>query len=261
MSCTVRLGLVLMLAVTMFPRALPASTLTILSPDLPSQSEPGGKGRDSEIVATVLEHCGYYAKFRVVPFGRHIRSFSDYDSADAVTTVPADRDVAGYPSKPYIWYQNGASVLQSSRVKPYTLAGLADLRVVAFANAREILGLEDIIGTLDEYQELSNQRLHSSMLYFGRVDVVLSDGLIFSEINTRMARDPQFRARVDMTEPLLFTPLFDPEPFRLVFRDRKVRDAFNQCFSDLEGRGLIRAINVRHVDRHRDVVGHGYLGY
>jgi hypothetical protein len=46
-----------------------------------------------------------------------------------------------------------------------------------------------------------------------------------------------------------------------VFRDRKVRDAFNQCFSDLEGRGLIRAINVRHVDRHRDVVGHGYLGY
>lgn len=261
MSLAIRFRSVLMTLLSLVSLSLGASELTILSPDLPSQSEPGGVGRDSEIVATVLEQCGYQPQFQVLPFGRHLRSFSDLPTVDAVTTVSDDQSLPGYASLAYVWYQNGASMLESSESKPYSVGQLRGLRVVAFANAAEILGIEHLIGTFSEYQELANQRLHSSMLYFRRVDVVLSDGLIFSEINKRLAEDPKFASRFDMREPILFTPLFDPEPYHMVFRDKNVRDNFDRCFRKLEGQGVIRSINVKYVDKYRDVVGYGYLGY
>jgi len=241
--------------------AIQAEELTILSPDLPAQSEPGGAGRDSEIVATVLEHCGYDPHFQVVPFGQHLRIFSDVTEINAVTTVADEHQLSGYPSLPYVWYQNGASMLESSQSKPYSVKQLSGLRVVAFVNAARILGFDNLVDTFAEYQELANRRLHSSMLYFGRVDVVLGDGLIFSEINKRLASNPKFETRFNMGESILYVPLFDPVSYKMMFRDRDVRDDFNRCFQELEARGVIRAINVNHVDQHREVVGFGYLGY
>lgn len=261
MSLAIHLWSVLVTLLTLLPLWLSASELTILSPDLPAQSEPGGAGRDSEIVAAVLKQCGYQTQFQVLPFGRHLRSFSDLSTADAVTTVSDDHNLPGYASLAYVWYQNGASMLESSESKPYSVEQLRGLRVVAFANAAEILGIEHLISTFEEYQEFANQRIPSSMLYFGRIDVVLSDGLTFSEINKRLANDPEFASRYDMKEPILFTPLFDPEPYHMVFRDKSVRDNFDRCFKKLEGQGAIRNINVRYVDEYRDVVGYGYLGY
>ena len=60
---------------------------------------------------------------------------------------------------------------------------------------------------------------------------------------------------------VMFIPIFAPTPYRASFRKKEHRDAFNACFSELEAEGIVRAINVRHIEKYRDTVGYGYLGY
>lgn len=236
-------------------------TLKILAPDLPSSVEPGGAGRDAEIVTAIMRSCGITPDYEVLPFGRHIRNFVDTDRGDAVMTVPRGQSLGGFPSRTYIWYQNGAILLESNPRKPYRIEHLRGMRVVTFAGGNKILNLEGISGSFSEYMEHANQRLHASMLYMGRVDVVLADGLIFAEAVRELKGDPKFAKRIDTDLPVMFVPIFNPSPFTMVFREETYRDRFNDCLRHLEASGELRVINKNYIEKYRQIIGRGYLGY
>lgn len=239
-----------------------AEHLVIYGPDLPSSSEPGGKGRDGETVGTVLQYCGYTTEFRLMPFGRHIRSFTEADVADGVMTVPLNTTVAGASSEAYIWYQNGAASLRSKALDIGSVDDLAGLRLVTFQNGISILELEEYLEQFGSITEVSNQRVHSHLLFLGRVDAILTDGLILAEINRRLENEDKAVLKgAELGEPMDFAPIFQPTPYKMVFRNERHRDDFERCYSQLDQLGHIHEINDRHVGKYRDSIGYRYLGY
>lgn len=79
----------------------------------------------------------------------------------------------------------------------------------------------------------------------GKVDAVIADRHIFGW----HAPPDDVRNMVDATQPLAFHAIFWPNAFRVGFRDRGLRDAFNQALSDLRLSGDCDRIVARHVER------------
>lgn len=240
-----------------------AGQVVVVAPELPPMFHADGTGRDALIIREALGACGHGVRFRIVPMGRH---WNDYGTgaADAVAVVPPGMRLPGWESDVYAHYQNGASVLKSSGLAVGTLADLTGRRVVTFAGGTDILpGLREFADRLADLRERADQMVHSNLLFAGRVDAVLGDGLIFAEYNR------QLRERVKAGQPLpfdpgqavVFTAIFPPTPYTVVFRDERLRDDFNRCLGVLTVTGRIDDIARAAVEPYRDTVGNRYLGY
>ncbi|PWC34594.1 ABC transporter substrate-binding protein [Azospirillum sp. TSO35-2] len=221
-----------------------------------------GTGREASIIGEAFAACGHQVRFKVVPFGRHWADFRDGAPADAVSTVPAGVDLPGERSVPYILYQNGASVLKSSGLRVGSLADLAGKRVITFAGAPDVLpGLRAAIPSFGDFRERADQMVHSNLLFAGRVDAVLADGLIFAEYNRQLMEKGKAGAGLpfDAGQEVVFTAIFPPTPYSMVFRDHGLRAEFDRCFAELKASGRVDAIDRAAVARYAATVGDRYL--
>ncbi|QCG95283.1 amino acid ABC transporter substrate-binding protein [Azospirillum sp. TSA2s] len=259
-----RLALCIGLASAALPAA--ARPVTILAPELPPMMTADGSGREASIIKETLATCGHEAHFKVVPFGRHWNDYRDGVQAggpvDAVTTVPAGMEMPGSRSVPYIHYQNGASVLKSSGLTVRSLADLAGKRVITFSGAPDVLpGLRAAIPSFGDFRERADQMVHSNLLFAGRVDAVLADGLIFAEYNRQLQEKAKSAGGLpfDPAQPVQFTAIFPPTPYSMVFHDESLRADFDRCFAELKAKGRIDAIDREWVARYAATVGDRYL--
>ncbi|WP_247894502.1 substrate-binding periplasmic protein [Azospirillum sp. B510] len=248
-----------------------ARPVTVLAPELPPMMTVNGTGREASIIAETLAVCGHEARFKVVPVGRHWNDFRDSaqgggqagaPEVDAVSTVPANMEMPGARSVPYITYQNGASVLKSSGLVVRSLADLAGKRVITFTGAPDVLpGLREAIPSFGDFRERADQMVHSNLLFAGRVDAVLADGLIFAEYNRQLQEKAKSPGGLpfDPAQPVLFTAIFPPTPYSVVFRDESLRADFDRCFAQLKAKGRIDAIDREWVARYAATVGDRYL--
>ncbi|MFY0618024.1 substrate-binding periplasmic protein [Shimia sp.] len=235
-----------------------ADTLTILAADLPPMVYSDGSGREAEIVTSVMSHCGHDVEYVVQPFTRHWASF-EAGQGDAVMTVPMGMPMAGEQSAPYIAYQNGVSYLSSSGSDFSALTDLAGLSVAAFEGASGILpGLSDATESFGSYREMADQKTQSKLLFGGRVDGILGDGMLFAAYAASL-REAGSSAGVDASQSLEFRAIFDPSNYAMNFRDPAMAAEFNRCFSELEANGAISAINTKWVDKYRDTLADNYL--
>lgn len=244
------------------PTSGSARELTILAPELAPMMTADGKGREASIISESLTRCGHTAAFRVVPMGRHWIDFRDSGIADAVTTVPTVMEMPGARSVPYIQYQNGASVLKKSGLRISSLADLKGMRVITFIGAAEVLpDLRAAIPGFADFRERADQIIHSNLLFAERVDAVLADGLIFAEYNRQLIEKVRAGGSLpfDPRQDVVFTAIFPPTPYTMVFRDPAIRDDFNRCFGELSESGRIARINQDAVSRYVSTVGNQYL--
>lgn len=255
-------SVILAAALPMEPSPAAARPVTVLAPELPPMMTGDGTGREASIIAETLAACGHEARFKVVPFGRHWNDFRDGAQVDAVTTVPAGMEMPGARSAPYILYQNGASVLKSSGLTVKSLADLAGKRVITFAGAPDVLpGLRAAIPSFGDFRERADQMVHSNLLFAGRVDAVLADGLIFAEYNRQLQDKAKAGGGLpfDPAQPVQFTAIFPPTPYSMVFRDESLRGDFDRCLAELKAAGRIDAIDKAAVARYSATVGDQYL--
>lgn len=180
-------------------------------------------------------------------------------------TVPAGLDLPGTATRPYIQYQNGVSVLAERDLQIDSLDDLAGLSVIAFQGAEDILpGLAAAVPTFGAYREVADQIIQSRLLFAGRTDAVIGDGLLFAAYNAELAASgtAQFDAgQFDAGQPVTFAAIFAPTDYALHVRDPALAAAFDSCFAEAEADGTLGEINRRYVDRYRDVLGDQYLGY
>ncbi|SMH44386.1 substrate-binding periplasmic protein [Azospirillum agricola] len=250
------------LAVAGHAPAATARTLTILAPELPPMVAADGTGREVSIIAETLAACGHTAVFKIVPFGRHWIDFRDGAAVDAVSTVPAGMAMPGARSVPYIRYQNGASVLKAGGLKVASLADLAGKRVVTFSGAPDVLpGLREAIPSFADFRERADQLVHSNLLFAGRVDAVLADGLIFAEYNRQLREKAGSGGGLpfDPAQDVVFTAIFPPTPYAMMFRDDALRGEFDRCHGDLVKSGRADAIDRDAIARYSSTVGDQYL--
>lgn len=238
-----------------------ADRLRIFAPDLPSSSEPGGVGRDAEIVKQVLKTCGHDAEFVIQPFGRHIITYRQSSEGDAVMTVPLAAELPGASTAAYIWYQNGA-VYDADRISE--ISGLPDLwglDVVTFKDGIRLLDLGEFESKFGSLVEIANQRIHSHLLFLGRVDVILADGLIVAEINRRVRKSESLMGAVTKEHRFRFAPIFTPAPYKMVFREPALAKSFDECFDMAYANGTIYEINQKYIGSFQNELGYRYLGF
>jgi len=247
-----------------------ARPVTVLAPELPPMMSADGSGREATIITETLAACGHEAHFKVVPFGRHWNDYRDSvqgsaqagGQIDAVSTVPAGMEMPGARSAPYILYQNGASVLKSSGLAVQSLTDLAGKRVITFSGAADVLpGLRAAIPSFGDFRERADQMVHSNLLFAGRVDAVLADGLIFAEYNRQLQEKAKAAGGLpfDPAQPVQFTAIFPPTAYSMVFRDETLRADFDRCLAEMKAKGRLDAIDREWVGRYSATVGDRYL--
>ncbi|GGB51466.1 polar amino acid ABC transporter [Roseibium aquae] len=236
-----------------------ADEIEILAGDLPPMIFADGSGREAELIKGALERCGHTVRFTVQPFTRHWKSY-EAGTGDAVATVPIGMPLPGTATSAYIEYQNGVSYLAGSEASFSSLDDLAGRSVLAFKGASDILpGLGEASAGFSEYREVTDQITQSRMLFGGRVDAIIGDGMLFAEYNRQLGSESNLG--FDPAQPVSFQAVFDPSPYGLVFRDAALAADFERCFGEMKADGSAEAINKAWVEKYRETLGTSYLGY
>ncbi len=193
-----------------------------------------GNGMEHDIVKEALSAKGYSLELKYVPFARVIVDYKKYDGA---VTVNESTGVKGYFSDVVITYQNYAITLKDQNIVIDCLDDLAGKRVVAFQNATKYLGPEykKTMESLSDYIEHDQQVVQVKMLYAGRTDVVVSDINIFKYYRKKVAG-------VSTRRLPAFHEIFPPTPYKVIFNDPHIRDAFNRGLSELKACGRYQQI-------------------
>lgn len=66
---------------------------------------------------------------------------------------------------------------------------------------------------------------------------------------------------LDQVPDLRFMPIFAPAPFKLVFRDPSLAEAFDHCYDEAYVDGVMTEIDDKYIGRFRRALGNRYLGY
>jgi len=89
--------------------------------------------------------------------------------------------------------------------------------------------------------ETGNQIDQNRLLYRGSVDVVVADYRIFNYMNKRMQADFNEQAL-----PVTYHDIFIKLPYRVLFRQPALRDAFNQGLKQIQQNGDYQRILKRY---------------
>lgn len=139
-------------------------------------------GFEIELVKQVFNEMGYETQFKSLTVMHHDKLIES-NTVDALMTVNTSVvHNANLLSKSYVNYQNVAISLAKSQIKINSIDELKKYSVVAFKSASRLLGDEfhAITKVHDQYFEVEHQLKQVSLLYSGKVDVIIIDLNIFN---------------------------------------------------------------------------------
>ena len=241
-----------------------AKDIHMVAPNIPPHFDEQGKGRIGDVIKATLARCGHDVRFTMVPFGRHWKEYRNTSNIDGLATAEADQTFPGFSTLPFMHLQDGATVMAAKGLQNIkTVAELHGKRVVAFPDARKILGIEGSIATFASYAERSNRFDQLRPLFADRVDAVLADGLITAHFigvlraNAGAGKEPE----IDLSRQPAFRKIFGEGPQRLYFRDASVANGFDRCFKQLLSEGDVERLVRPYMDKYRSIVGDQYPSY
>ncbi len=203
-------------------------------------------GREERIIQAVYRCMGYNLKVSLLPFGRHTKFYEKTNDYDAVSTVYENLRLKGFVSDSHITYSNGISYLTQKYGNSINeVKDLVGKRVISFIGAKDMFPeLKKIIPKLKSYSENSDQAIHSKMLYFDRVDVVISDAVIFAHHTAQLQQDNLEKYHKQIT----FKQIFEPSIFKMYFKKEQHRDMFNQCLKEIVDSKKINRLNIEYYN-------------
>jgi len=178
-------------------------------------------GYELDLLRQVFHRIGAEAVFLHVPNAR-LRDLLLEGKADVASLQKPDPAQPLFYSLPYVQYQN---VVASMKVRAIQLRRLLDLQpysVVAFHNARRLLGpdYEQSVNAVSNYQELANQSQQVQMLLMGRCDLVVADRNILNYYLTKTGRS------IDELELARLLPV---SRYHVAFRSQELRNKFDKA--------------------------------
>ena len=241
--------------------AASAAELRFVAPDIPPHFEPGEKGRIGEPLALALAQCGHRARLELLPFGRHWKTYAEDARYDALATAEGDQRFPGFSTEPFMHLQDGATVLVHGGMGEVgNVSELEGKRVIAFPDARKILGIDALVPRFASYIELGDRYDQLRPLFAGRIDAVLADGLITARFINGMRADAQREKAVgiDPAIEVRFRRLFAPGPQRLYFRAEPMARDFDRCWKALVATGEAARIAEKYIQPYRSILADQY---
>ncbi|MYM86560.1 transporter substrate-binding domain-containing protein [Rugamonas sp. FT82W] len=222
--------------------AMPEVLVGMGLPKPPYIMESGTAGLDYDIARQAMAAGGYKMVGRSLPQTRALAMLRAGQLDGMLSTTEG---IGGHDffTDPYIVYQNVATTLTSRRLILRQIEDLSGYSVVAFQNASMVLGerYSLTVSGHPDYREVPSQITQNKLLFTGRVDVVVGDRLIFRYFSNKL--DPQ----IDATKAVTFHRIFPDSPRKAVFRDARMRDAFNAGLKIIRANGAYDAIVSQYI--------------
>lgn len=190
------------------------------------------------LIKEALEPSGYEMEMLYYPYARRIKSYQ-FDDVDAVCDMNPKtieiENLQGFLSEDAYAYENFAYALKQHNYKFTRINDLASHSLMSWQGAIEHLGGEYAAMAKNNplYRENNSQRLQVELLFLERFEVIQLDQNIFDYYRSKIKSD----GKID-TSPLVDKfPLFGKSPNAILFRDKAVRDAFNDGLEKLKNNG------------------------
>ncbi len=236
--------LTLFLLLTSFTNAN-SKTLNVLGVSLSGEKDDRNI-REYKIINLIFKCMGSDFKIENVPYGRHLLLYNESKDYDVITTVPPNEKLKGYKSNSHIKYINGVSVLKDSKLNIRTLKDLKNLNVISFVGASELIPeIKENMKLFKSYNEINDQESHSKLLFLGRADAVISDGLIFQSYNMKLRQKEP--SKKEFQKKTKFFHILQPSKFSLYFKDKILVDKFNSCLKKEYIQKKIDRINYQYL--------------
>ena len=196
-------------------------------------------GYELDLLRLLTKKMGYEAIFLHVPNARIKDLMLDGRADIATLQKPEQTQQQLYFSKPYIRYQNVAASLESKSLQLQRLDQLQPYAVVAFHNARTLLGPEyqKIARLALSYQEVANQSQQLQMLVLERCDVVVMDRNIFLHY---------YRQTAPNDDSLKILNFFQVNHYHMLARTPEVAERFNQALAEVKQSELFSQLQLQY---------------
>ena len=205
------------------------------------------KGIEIDIISAALAVKGHTLKPLYFPLGRIPIAFT----SNLVDAAMGDMGVnlepkGGFYANPAVIYNNVFITLKNQNISIEKPNDLDQLRVVSFQGAenRYPKWLKKVKEE-KRFYGISDQLTQVKLLHFGRYDVVLSDRFIFYYFVKQMRLTNVLE--VNEVDEHIFTTV-NPEDYRPVFRDPKVRDDFNLGLKKIKETGEFQKIYDHYMN-------------
>lgn len=185
-----------------------------------------GSGYELDLLKLLTKRMGYDAVFLHVPNAR-IKDLMLEGKADIATLQKPDPQLPLFYSQPYIRYQNMAVSLAGKSLQLMNMEQLKPYTVVAFHNARVLLGSDykQLTDQITNYQEVANQSQQLQMLVLERCDVVVMDRNIFYYYAKQAGHSMPF---FDLA------PVFQPSLYSAAFKNERLRRKFDKALTEVQ---------------------------
>jgi polar amino acid transport system substrate-binding protein len=195
-------------------------------------------GYELDLLKLLLKKMGYDAVFLHVPNAR-IKDLMLEGKADIATLQKPEPELPLYYSQPYISYQNVAASLNSKRLQLLHINHLKPYTVVAFHNARVLLGPEyqQLTASITHYQEVANQSQQLQMLWLQRCDVVIMDRNIFYYYAKMAGHGMQ---------PYNLAVLFKASFYNAAFKNAQLRQEFDKALAELKLEPVFTQLQLKY---------------
>lgn len=212
-------------------------------PKPPYIMETGAVGLDVDIASAALAGGGYKLVGHSLPQTRALAMLRA-GQLDGMLSISEGIGGQDYFTDNYIVYQNVATTLTRRNIKLQQIEDLANYSLAAFQNASMVLGdrFSMLASGHSDYREVPAQATQNKLLFTGRVDVVIGDKLIFRYFSEKL------EPRIDARQPVTYHRIFPESPRKAVFRDARVRDAFNAGLKTIRANGTYDAIMKQYLD-------------
>lgn len=224
------------------PHAWAATVVMAFGEKIPPFCFPeSDSGIELEVIGEALAFRGHRLEPRYFPLARVPLAFRKGEVDAAMTDLGQDLDAAGaHYGEPAVLYHNVFVSLKGRGIEIKTPADLKGLSIVAFPGAAQRYP-EWLAGSQQDglYFEQNNQELQVLGLNKARYDLVLSDKSIFRYFELLLERTTLFKAKTVQLHQFVEE---DPQNYRPLFRDPKIRDDFNAGLKHLKANGRYQAI-------------------
>ena len=204
-------------------------------------------GIELEIISLALSYKNHTLKPVYVPLAQVPISFKEKKVDAAMTDLGIDlRPFGGLYANPAVWYDNVFISLKQNNLTIKQPQDLDGLIVTSFQGGvhRYPKWLKHVKEKYN-YFEQNNQRLQVLVLHKQRVDVILTDINIYKYNVAKLKKEKGFKAKEVKIHHFIKLNLMD---YRPIFRDKKIRDDFNEGLAHIKKTGEFQAVYDKYVN-------------
>ncbi|MFP4486962.1 MAG: substrate-binding periplasmic protein [Campylobacterales bacterium] len=204
----------------------------------------GGGGISYDIIKESLAYKNHSVKPVYVNIARGVEMFRN-GAVDANSLLQDDGSVEGFYSDFFITYQNCVFTLKNSKVEIKNIEDIKNYHTIGFQNATEYLGSDfgKVAKSADaKYSELADQKKQVLMLFKNRTQAIVMDRQIFRYYRAMLESEGQIKDDKEVVENCLF----EPSRYQVIFKDKEIRDDFNEGLKIIRKSGKYDKIIERY---------------